>query len=110
MNLYLLLVAAIAAEVVGTVSLKKSEGFTHPVASAAVVVCYVVAFVLLAQVLKLGMPVSIAYALWAAVGVVAVAAIGAAFLGEKLTATQMVGIASIVAGVAMVELGGSTHT
>ena len=105
---YLLLGAAIAAEVVGTLSLKHSRGFTAPLMSAVVVVCYVVAIVLLAQVLNRGMSVAVAYAVWSAVGITLVAALGALLLGESLTTIQVLGIALIVVGVVTLELGTGT--
>ncbi|WGX96647.1 multidrug efflux SMR transporter [Nocardioides sp. L-11A] len=105
MTTYLLLAAAIAAEVAATMSLKKSQGFTQPVATTVVVVCYALAFFLLAQVLNRGVPVAVAYAVWSAVGIIAVAGIGAAFLGERLSGVQVAGIALIVGGVIALELG-----
>ena len=65
---YLLLAAAIVAEVLGTTALKFSDGFTRLWPSAATVVTYLISFVLLAQTLKT-MPVGTAYAIWSAVGV-----------------------------------------
>ena len=47
---YLLLVVAICSEVVGTVSLKLSEGFSKPVPSIAVVIGYAVAFTAMSAV------------------------------------------------------------
>ncbi len=105
---YLLLGAAIAAEVVGTLSLKYSRGFTNPLISTVVVACYVVAIVLLAQVLARGMSVAVAYAVWSAVGITVVAALGALLLGESLTWPQAVGIGLIVVGVVTLELGTPT--
>ena len=102
---YLLLGAAIGAEVAGTLSLKHSRGFTDPLMSAVVVTCYVVAIFLLAQVLQRGMPVAVAYAVWSAIGITVVAALGAVLLGESLTLPQVVGIGLIVVGVVTLELG-----
>ena len=47
----LLLSAAIAAEVIATVSLKASDGFSRPIPSAITVVGYLISFWLLALVL-----------------------------------------------------------
>lgn len=104
---YLLLAAAICAEVLATVSLKLSEGFTKPLPSILVVIGYLAAFSALASVLKQGMPVGVAYGVWAAAGVALVAIIGAAFLGESLTAVQIGGIALVIGGVLALELGGA---
>ncbi|HVW44066.1 MAG TPA: multidrug efflux SMR transporter [Amycolatopsis sp.] len=105
MAAYFLLAVAICAEVSGTVSLKVSEGFSKLVPSIIVVVGYGIAFVALALVLKLGMPVGVAYALWAAAGVALVAIIGVVFFDEKLTVTMIGGLALIIGGVVLLELG-----
>lgn len=104
---YLLLAGAICAEVLATVSLKLSEGFSKPIPSVLVVVGYLAAFSALASVLKQGMPVGVAYGVWAAAGVALVAIIGALFLGETLTGVQIGGIVLVIGGVLALELGGA---
>jgi small multidrug resistance pump len=106
--LYLYLAAAIVGEIAATVSLKLSEGFSKPWPSAVVVVGYVIAFTALSRALKLGMPVGVAYAVWSAIGVAAVAVIGWKFLGETLNPTMVIGLALIIGGVVTLELG-RTH-
>lgn len=105
MGAYLLLAIAIAGEVAGTVSLKLSEGFSKLVPSLVVVAGYGLAFVMLAQVLKAGIPVGVAYAMWSAAGVALVATIGAVFLGESLNLPMIGGLGLIIAGVVLLELG-----
>lgn len=102
---YVVLGLAILSEVIGTVSLKLADGFSRPLPSVLVVLGYVAAFVALASVLKAGMPVGVAYAIWSAAGVALVALIGAAFLGEGLTLVQVFGLVLILAGVVALELG-----
>lgn len=99
------LAGAILAEVTGTIALKFSEGFSRVVPSVLVVVGYGIAFFALSQALVRGMPVGVAYGVWAALGVTLVAVIGAAFLGEPLTWVQAGGIALIIGGVLALELG-----
>ena len=106
--LYLYLAAAIVAEIAATVSLKLSEGFTKLWPSVVVVVGYAIAFTALSRALKSGMPVGVAYAVWSAIGVAAVALIGWRFLGEPLNLTMVAGLALIVGGVVTLELG-RTH-
>ncbi|WP_433782808.1 DMT family transporter [Actinomycetospora sp. CA-101289] len=102
---YLFLALAIVSEVVGTVSLKLSEGFTRLGPSVAVVVGYLLAFGLLSQALTRGLGVSVAYGVWAAAGVALVAIAGAVLLGESLTWVQIGGIALVIGGVLALELG-----
>ncbi len=103
----LLLALAIASEVTATVSLKISEGFTKLVPSIVVVVGYCAAFFFLAQALKRGMPIGVAYGIWSAVGVAAIALIGVLFLDERLSLMQVGGIALVILGVLALELGGA---
>ncbi|CCF62946.1 multidrug efflux SMR transporter [Nocardia cyriacigeorgica] len=104
---FLFLALAIVSEISATVSLKLSEGFTKLVPSIVVVVGYAAAFVFLSQALKRGMAVGVAYGIWSAVGVAAVALIGALFLDERLTPVQFGGIALVILGVVALELGGA---
>ncbi|WP_067975712.1 DMT family transporter [Nocardiopsis trehalosi] len=102
---WLLLIGAVVAEVAGTISLRYSDGFTRLLPSAITVVGYGTAFYLLAQVLKAGMSIGVAYGVWAALGVSLVALIGALFLGDGLTWVQVGGIALVIGGVLALELG-----
>ncbi|GAB3492063.1 DMT family transporter [Nocardiopsis coralliicola] len=102
----LLIAVAVLAEVAGTISLRFSEGFTRLVPSLITIAGYVTAFWMLGQALKAGMPVGVAYGIWAAAGVSLVAIIGAAFLGESLSWVQIGGIVLVVGGVVALEMGG----
>ncbi|MFE7861381.1 DMT family transporter [Streptomyces sp. NPDC057403] len=103
---YLLLGAAIAAEVGATTAMKFSEGFSRLVPSLVTVVGYVVSFVLLAQTLKT-VSVGTAYAIWSGIGTAAIAVIGLLFFGEGMTAARVAGMALIIAGVVVLNLGGA---
>ncbi|MEU5919302.1 DMT family transporter [Streptomyces sp. NPDC004288] len=103
---YGLLAGAIAAEILATTSMKYSEGFTKLWPSLVTGVGYLVAFVLLAQALKT-LQVGTAYAIWSGAGTAAVAVIGFLFLGESLNAAKIAGILLIIAGVAVLNLGGA---
>ncbi|GGN97113.1 DMT family transporter [Nocardia rhizosphaerihabitans] len=103
----LFLALAIATEVTATVSLKLSEGFTKPAPSIVVVIGYGAAFFFLSQALRRGMAIGVAYGIWSAVGVAAIAAIGVLFLGERLTLIQVGGIGLVILGVLALELGGA---
>ncbi|MFI8951358.1 DMT family transporter [Streptomyces sp. BK79] len=103
---YLLLAGAIAAEVAGTTAMKYSEGFSRLGPSLLTALAYVLSFALLAQTLKV-LAVGTAYAIWAGVGTAAIAAIGVAFMGEGMTVTKAAGIALIIVGVVVLNLGGA---
>ena len=99
------LAGAIVAEVTGTIALRSSEGFSRLGPSLLVVLGYGLAFFSLSQALVRGMPVGIAYGVWAAIGVTLVALIGAVFFGESLTLVQIGGIVLVIGGVLALELG-----
>jgi small multidrug resistance pump len=101
---YLLLAGAILTEVIGTLALKASAGLTRLTPSMVVLLGYGAAFLLLSQVLKLGMPVGTAYAIWASVGVATVAVAGHVLFAEALGLQAMIGIGLIIAGVTLVEM------
>jgi small multidrug resistance pump len=94
--------------VAATSLLPRTNGLTVPLPSVLVVVGYAVSFVLLAQVVKT-LPVGVAYAIWSAVGTLVVVAIGAVFLGQPITGWQGLGMALVVGGVVLLNLGGTAH-
>jgi small multidrug resistance pump len=102
------LAGAIIAEVTGTVALRFSDGFSRLWPSAIVLVGYGVACYSLSRALAAGIPIGVAYGVWAAVGVALIAVIGAIFLGESLSWVQIGGIVLVIAGVLALELGRST--
>lgn len=104
MTAWLLLAVAVVAEVAGTLSLRLAAT-GRPAWYGAVAVGYLIAFTGLASALAHGMPLGVAYGIWAAAGV-ALTAIGSRVLfGEPLTRVMVLGIALIMIGVLLVELG-----
>lgn len=103
MQKWLLLSAAIVAEVFGTSFLKASEGFTRLWPSLAVIGGYLVAFYFLSLTLKV-IPVGVAYAIWAGAGVVLITLIGWLVFDQSLDKPALLGIALIVAGVMILNL------
>jgi multidrug transporter EmrE-like cation transporter len=100
------LIAAIASEITATVLLGSTEQFTRLLPSVVVIVGYVLSFAFLAQALRT-LPISLAYAMWSGIGTATVALIGVLALGEELSVAKVGGIALIVAGVVVLNLGGA---
>ena len=100
---YLYLSIAIVAEVIATSALKASDGFTRLGPSLFVIVGYAVAFYFLSLTLRT-MSIGVAYAVWCGAGIVLIALIGWFVLGQKLDVPALVGMALIVAGVAVINL------
>ncbi|MEZ5445585.1 MAG: SMR family transporter [Gammaproteobacteria bacterium] len=107
MSKWLLLSAAIIAEVAGTSFLKASEGFTRPGPSVIVVVGYAAAFYFLSLTLKV-IPVGVAYAIWSGVGVALIAVIGWIFFGQRLDAPAILGMGMIIGGVIVLNVFSSS--
>lgn len=102
----LLLTGAILAEVIGTLTLRAAADGRRAW-YLLVVATYVVAFTLLSGALAAGMPLGVAYGLWAAIGIVLTALASRALFREPLTPVMLAGMVMIAAGVLLVELGGS---
>ncbi|HEY4845500.1 MAG TPA: multidrug efflux SMR transporter [Candidatus Dormibacteraeota bacterium] len=95
---WLYLMAAIVTEVVGTTSMKLSEGFSKLVPSILVFVFYGLSLVALTLALK-RIDVSVAYAVWSGLGTAMIAAIGLILFKEPLTLVKILSLLCIIAGV-----------
>ena len=100
---WLILAVAIVVEVIATTALKSSDGFTRLWPSLLVVVGYVTAIYLLSLTLE-AIPVGIVYAIWSGVGIVLIAITATLFLGQRLDAPALLGMALIVSGVVVIHL------
>ena len=98
MRNWLYLAITIIGEVVATSALKSSNGFTKPLPSAVVIAGYGVAFYFLSLALK-SIPVGVAYAIWAGVGIVLVATVAMVLLSSL-----GVDIGPLIAGAGVVGL------
>ena len=104
---YLFLALAIVSEVIATSFLKLTSGEKSVWwAYVIVAVGYVASFVMLSLTLRQGVPLGIAYAIWAGVGVVAVAIISWLVFHETLTWQQILGMVLVAGGVVLLEAGG----
>lgn len=83
MKNWLFLLCAIVGEVVATSALKSSDGFSKLGPSVVTVLAYGVAFYFLSLTLR-SIPVGIAYAIWAGLGMVLIAAVGWVMHGQRL--------------------------
>jgi small multidrug resistance pump len=103
---YLFLLAAIASEVLGTSLLKSTDGFSRLWPTIVCLTAYAASFALLSQAVK-HVSIGYAYALWSAVGTAAIVAIGVVFLNESINAVKVIGVALIIVGVVVLNLGGA---
>lgn len=94
---------AIASEVTGSLSLKGA--LDQPAWYILVVAGYLGAFVFISLALRAGMGLGVAYGVWGALGVALTAVFAMLLFGEPLTPVMLVGLALIMIGVLVVELG-----
>ena len=107
MKYWLFLAIAIVSEITATSALKASAGFTRIVPSIVVVIGYLLSFYFLSLTLK-AIPIGIAYAIWAGLGIVLLAIIGWVVYDQELDAAAIVGMSFILAGVLILNLFSKT--
>lgn len=100
---WFLLVLSIAAEVVGTLALKKSAGFTLLLPSLLCGASYVTTTWLMALAVR-QIDVGAAYAIWAGASTALVAVIGIVWFQDSSTPLKMLGLALIVGGIVLINL------
>ncbi|WP_248796007.1 DMT family transporter [Pseudomonas sp. MWU13-2105] len=107
MHAYYYLAIAICAEVIATVSMKAVKGLSTPLPLLLIIVGYAIAFWMLTLVVRT-VPVGVAYAVWAGMGIVMVSVAALFLYGQKLDIPAMLGMALIVLGVVVIQLFSKT--
>lgn len=100
---WLYLILAIGFEVFATTMMKLSNGLSALVPTVLMFVGYIVCFALLALSLK-QIEVSVAYAIWSALGIVLISIIGIFYFQEHFSYQKLISIIVIVAGVVSLKL------
>ena len=94
---WLYLVLAIIFETSGTTLLKVSNGFTVVFPSIGAIISYALCFLFLSYALRT-IDISVAYAIWGALGILLISAIGMIFLHESVSVIKVASILLIVLG------------
>lgn len=100
---YGLLLIAILAETFATSSLNASKQFTRLIPTLCAIGGYVVSFYVFSHVLK-SMPVGVAYAIWCALGILLISAVGVVYFKQHLDLPAYIGLGLIIAGVVVINL------
>ncbi|MCB1746389.1 MAG: multidrug efflux SMR transporter [Gammaproteobacteria bacterium] len=95
---WLWLIAAILFEVCGTTAMKFADGFRHLLPSIVVFACYGASIACLTVAVR-SIEISVAYALWAALGMTLITVIGIVWFGEAASALKLASITVIILGV-----------
>ena len=103
MTVYLMLFAAIAFEVLGTMLLPISNNFTKPIPTIVLLIAYCISFYIL-SLLSQKLPLSILYAAWSGIGVFSIALFSYFFYKQALNWQTIGGLFLIVVGVTIVNI------
>jgi quaternary ammonium compound-resistance protein SugE len=90
-------------EVGWAVGLKYTEGFTRPWPTVGTAAALIASMALLGVALR-ALPLGTAYAVWTGIGTIGTAVLGIILFSEPATATRLVCIALIVAGILGLKL------
>ncbi len=100
---WLILLAAIAVEILATTALKSAV--SAPVLLALLPLLLIgLSFALLSVALRV-IPMAVAYAVWEGLGIAGIALIGHLLFGEHLTPTRLLALGAIIAGIILLERG-----
>ncbi len=95
---YFFLALGIVFEIASLTALKETAGFTRPIPVLLFVIGMALSFYLESLALRT-LPISMTYAVWAGVGIVGMAVIGALCYGERMNGGVVLGLVLILAGV-----------
>lgn len=99
---YLYLAVAIIFEVIGSSFLKASEGFTKLVPSVISIAALVICFYTFSIAIKY-IPLGIAYASWAGLGIILTALVSVFIFKQNLDLPAILGIILIICGVIVIN-------
>lgn len=100
---YAFLLISIALEVLATAAMQASQQFTRPLASVLVVLGYAGSIWFFMRALAF-LPLGLTYAIWAGAGIVLTVIVGWLVFGQRVDLWAAVGVALIVAGIAVIHL------
>ena len=96
------LALAIGLEIVANIFLKYSNGFRRPLFGVLSLVAVLAAFIALAQAVK-GIDLTVAYALWGGLGLVATVAAGWILFGQRLSRVGWLGVGLLLLGMLLIK-------
>jgi quaternary ammonium compound-resistance protein SugE len=103
---WIALLVASFLEVVWSLSMKQSDGFTRLWPSVLTISTMIASFVLLAMSMK-SLPLGTAYPIWTGIGAVGAFVVGVVMLGETVTVTRIVAMILIASGLVLMKMSSS---
>ena len=99
----LLLIGAVGLDLGANICLKKSNGFTQKIYGIAALALVSLSFLCLAHLIRI-MDLSIAYAMFGALGLILTTTVDARFFGLRIRPLDICGVATMIAGVVLIKL------
>lgn len=100
---WVMLFVAGVLEIVWAYSMKLSQGFTRPAASAVTLAAMVASFGLLSASMRT-LPLGTAYTIWTGIGAVGAFVLGIVALGESMNAARVLAAALIISGLVLMKV------
>ena len=102
-NAYIFLILAIVAEVIGTLYLRETEGFTKIIPSLITAISYAARFYWLSFTLD-KIPIGVAYATWSGVGIFLITCLAAIKYFQFPNLLTSIGMGFVIVGVVLINL------
>lgn len=100
---WVMLFVAGLLEILWAYSMKLSQGFTRPAASAVTLVAMLASFGLLSASMRT-LPLGTAYTIWTGIGAVGAFAVGIVALGESMNAARVLAAGLIISGLVLMKV------
>jgi quaternary ammonium compound-resistance protein SugE len=104
-NAWLIILISGLFEVVFSIALKLSDGFTKPMAATISILAGIISLWLMSLTLKI-LPVGTVYAVWAGIGTIGTVIIGIIWFAESASIVRILSIATILGGIIALQLQG----
>lgn len=99
----LFIVSAVFCDLSANILLKKSKGFSHKKYGCGALLLVAVSFLLLANAIRI-MDLSVAYALFGALGIVLTTVVDTCFFGLRISLLGIGGVIMMLAGVVLIKI------
>ena len=100
---WLMLLVAGLLEILWAYSMKLSQGFTRPAATAVTLAAMLASFGLLSASMKT-LPLGTAYTIWTGIGAVGAFVVGIVALGESMNSVRVLAAGLIVSGLVLMKV------
>lgn len=100
---WIFLIVAGVLEVVWAYSMKLSEGFSKPGASAVTILAMIASFALLSLAMR-QLPLGTAYTIWTGIGAVGAFVVGVVVLGEPSSVLRILAAVMIIGGLLLMKI------